>query len=400
MATYSYKALDGVGKFVAGQVQAPSLEAATKQLLELGYTPLATDVQSGAAKSGLAFAWPERTVGQREVTALLQDLALVLRSGLPLDEGLQLLCEDAGTASTRLISQLRASIAGGAHFAEALASHPATSSPELLAMVRSAEATGNLEAALDAIVQERLKQERTITRIQAAIRYPIFLLLLSFCVLMFFLTFVVPQFANVVGEFGAKANPFLELVIGTSNLLVEHGRLMAGVAAAALLASLLALRNRQLRRSLFAPLKRLPIVRGVVALSHTTTFCRSLGMLLSSGITLSDSLRLILDARGGDGPLTVLHDRVRRGARLYDAVCETSFLPPLAARMLHVGEESGSLAQVALRCADFYEAKLTEQIDNLTGIIGPAAIVLISVVIGTLMISIMSTLLSVNQMVL
>lgn len=399
MATYSYKALDGVGKFVAGQVQAPTLEAATKQLLELGYTPLATEVER-ATKTGLSFAFPERTVSAREVTALLQDLALVLRSGLPLDEGLQLLCEDAGTASTRLISQLRAAIAGGAHFAEALGSHPATNSPELLAMVRSAEATGNLEGALDAIVQERLKQERTVDRVKSAIRYPAFLLLLSFCVLIFFLTFVVPQFANVVSEFGAKTSPFLALVIGTSNLFVEHGRLLAGSAAAVLLVALYAFRNRALRRSVTAPLTKLPIVRGVVVLSRTTTFCRSLGMLLSSGIPLPDSLRLILDAQGGEGPLSVLHDRVRRGTRLYDAICETKFLPPLAARMLHVGEESGSLASVSLRCADFYEAKLTEQIDNLTGIIGPAAIVLISVVIGTLMISIMSTLLSVNQMVL
>jgi general secretion pathway protein F len=68
--------------------------------------------------------------------------------------------------------------------------------------------------------------------------------------------------------------------------------------------------------------------------------------------------------------------------------------------MLRVGEESGALASVASRCADYYEAKLTEQIDRLTGIVGPAAIVLISIVIATLIISIMSTLLSINQMVL
>jgi general secretion pathway protein F len=102
----------------------------------------------------------------------------------------------------------------------------------------------------------------------------------------------------------------------------------------------------------------------------------------------------------GDGKLAAVSDRVRRGGRLVDAISDTGLTPPLATRMLRIGEEAGSLALVANRCADYYETKLTDQVDKLTGVIGPAAIVFISVVIGTLIISIMSTLLSINQMVL
>jgi general secretion pathway protein F len=96
----------------------------------------------------------------------------------------------------------------------------------------------------------------------------------------------------------------------------------------------------------------------------------------------------------------VVFDRVRRGGRLVDAITETKLVPQLAARMLRVGEESGALDVAAARCANYYEAKLTEQIDKLTGIIGPAAIVFIATVIGTLIVSIMSTLLSIDQMVM
>ena len=93
-----------------------------------------------------------------------------------------------------------------------------------------------------------------------------------------------------------------------------------------------------------------------------------------------------------------MSDHIRRGGRLVDSIAETNFVPPLAARMLRIGEESGSLDVVAARCADYYEAKLTDQIDKLAGIVGPAAIVFISTLVGTLIVSVMSTLLSINRM--
>ena len=123
-------------------------------------------------------------------------------------------------------------------------------------------------------------------------------------------------------------------------------------------------------------------------------------MMLSSGVNLGDALRLMNDTGIGGDKLTVVADRVRRGGRLVDAAAETNLVPPLAARMLRVGEESGALASVALRCAEYYETKLTEQVEKLTGIVGPAAIIFISVVIGTLLVSIMSTLISINQVVM
>jgi general secretion pathway protein F len=106
------------------------------------------------------------------------------------------------------------------------------------------------------------------------------------------------------------------------------------------------------------------------------------------------------EAGVGGERLAGVIDRVRRGARLVDAITEADLVPPLAARMLRVGEESSALALVATRCADYYESKLTDQIDRLTGIVGPAAIIVIATVIGTLIISIMSTLLSIDQMVM
>jgi general secretion pathway protein F len=400
MPEFAYNALDARKQFVTGQLQALSLSAAIEQLIELGYVPLST-TPCGKNSSSIwkSSIWQPR-VSKREVTILLQDLALLLRSGLPLDEGLKLLTENASSAMTRLIEQLRRVIGSGGNFAEALASQPATALPNLVAVVKSAEAAGNLERALSGFAQERLKQEKVSAKIRAAVRYPIFLLIVSLAVLVFFLLFVVPQFADVVRDFGARPDTLVASVIAISESLRANGDVIVVIGLVLIGIALLTWRLQRVRAPLVALFSQLPGIRGIIVLRRTTNFCRALGTLLANGVTLTDALRLLSEAHVGDTRLTVISDHIRRGGRLVDSITQTNFLPSLAARMLRVGEESGSLDTVAARCADYYEAKLTDQIDRLTGIVGPAAIVFISTLIGTLIVSIMSTLLSINQMVM
>ena len=398
MAEFVYRALDGRKQFVTGQLQAGSLSAAVDQLIELGYVPLSTAPSTQDRQLGWRRFIPQPTVSKREITILLQDLALLLRSGLPLDDGLRLLTDNASAAMARVIGQLRRTIGSGGNFADALQSQPATALPDLVAVVKSAEAAGNLEHVLGAIAQERQKQERVSAKIRAAVRYPAFLLVVSIAVLLFFLVFVVPQFADVVRDFGAHPDPLVTTVMAISDGLRNNGDAILALGIVLIGAALLAWRVRDVRNKLFAFLSRLPGIRGVLVLRRTTNFCRGLGMLLGNGVTLTDALRLLSEAHAGDDRLRVISDHIRRGGRLVDSIAETNFVPPLAARMLRIGEESGSLDVVAARCADYYEAKLTDQIDKLAGVIGPAAIVFISSLVGTLIVSVMSTLLSINRM--
>ena len=400
MAEFTYKALDGRRQFVSGHLQAASTSAAVAQLIQLGYVPLATAPSTPDSVASWKRFLPQPTVSKREITILIQDLSLLLRSGLPLDDGLQLLTDNSSGAMARLINQLRRVIGSGGNFADALQSNPITALPDLVAVVKAAEAAGNLEGALAQIGQQRQKQERINATIRAAVRYPIFLLTVSIGVLLFFLIFVVPQFADVVRDSGAHPDAFVITVMAISDALRHNGNaiLVLGLALAA--GALLAWRAKNVRVRLFAFFSRLPGIRGLMTLRRTTNFCRGLGALLGNGVTLTDALRLLSEAHVGDDRLRTISDHTRRGARLADAIAKTNFVPPLAARMLRIGEESGSLDTVASRCADYYEAKLTDQIDRLSAIVGPAAIIFISTLVGTLIVSVMSTLLSINQMVM
>jgi general secretion pathway protein F len=219
-------------------------------------------------------------------------------------------------------------------------------------------------------------------------------------VLVFFLVAVVPLFASVVRDFGPPPDGFVGAVLATSVFLVANGATLAAVLAVTLLALLIAWRRPRFRAWALHRIGRTPGLRGILELRRTVLFCSSIGTLLANGVTLSAALRVLVDLPGAGGAgLDAVVENVRRGGRLVDALGRAEYLPPLALKMLRVGEESGELATVARRTAEFYETKLSDRLDRLAGIVGPVAIVSIAAIVGTLIVAILSALLSVNQLI-
>src|ERR1700724_3546515 len=130
----------------------------------------------------------------RDVTVFLRQLALLVGAGLTLEGALQTLADDTSKAMSRFANALRSSITAGNSFAEALERYPTLIVPAYIAMVRAGEASGKLDAALTAIVEEAPRQELLNERFNAAIRYPLFLVASAVIILLFFLIYFVPQF--------------------------------------------------------------------------------------------------------------------------------------------------------------------------------------------------------------
>src|SRR4029077_6630124 len=131
-------------------------------------------------------------------------------------------------------------------------------------------------------------------------------------------------------------------------------------------------------------------------------FCRNLAVLLGAGVPLTAALRILADMMASTGRAAVwtsIVDKVRQGGKLSEALADKATLPAMATRMLRLGEETGQLPTLAGRVAEFYEAKLQRSLDRFVGIAGPAAIILISTVVGGLIVSVMTALLSVTQLV-
>lgn len=328
---------------------------------------------------------------------------MLLRAGARLYDALDLLANDIDVGRLRpVMGQIKATVVAGESFAEAISRHPELFSAMYVALVRVGEASGTLDHILELLVNERVRAGALRRKLLDALQYPAFVLAAACGVLMFFLLFVLPQFSAVLRDFNAKLDPVVGAFLGLSDALHAHTTEMGASFALALIVLWLGLRRASVRASLAGQLSRLPFVRTIFNFYRSGLFCRNLGILLGSGVNLTATLRILVNIMSATGGVAVWRetaDRVRHGGKLSEALAATSILPPMAVRMLRLGEETGQLAVLAGRVADFYEAKLQRSLDRIVGIAGPAAIIVISVVVGGLIVSVMTALLSVSQII-
>ena len=214
------------------------------------------------------------------------DLALLLKAGARLDDALELLVQRyrcRRPAPDRRQDPRRAS-SSGESFGEALSHHPALFPPMYVALVRVGEASGSLDEILEVLAAERARAEALRRKLGDAMRYPAFVLFAAGCVLLFFLLFVLPQFATVLRDFNAKLDPIVLIFINLSEFLRAQRRGARDRARGADRRGLAAVAAAEAaRRVMIAGLSRLPLISPMLTFHRTTLFCRNLGVLLASG---------------------------------------------------------------------------------------------------------------------
>lgn len=402
MPNFRYRAMSQTGEIVTGSISAKSLAEVSQRIEYLGLVAIDTAVEGEAASWSFSLPTLSRPRPE-EVTIFTRDLALLMKAGARLNDALELLANDMDVGRLRpTILKIRTAILSGESFAEAIGRHPSLFPSMYVALVRVGEMSGTLDHILETLGSERARAEALRRKVTDALQYPAFVLLAAGAVLIFFVTFVLPQFSAVLRDFNAKTDPIIETFLALSDLLRGHGIEVVVVLCGALIGAWLSWRRPNVRASVITQLARLPVISSVVDFHRTALFCRNLGILLGSGVTLTTTLRILVDimAVTGNVPVwTAMADRVRHGGKLSDALAASAVLPAVSVRMLRLGEETGQLPTLAARVAEFYEAKLQRQLDRIVGIIGPAAIVTISIVVGGLIVSVMTALMSVTQVV-
>jgi general secretion pathway protein F len=400
MPQFRYRAVTPAGEFVAGEVDAPSRQEVLRRIEYLGHMAIEAEPAAAGmlARHGGFLAI---STSPHEVTAFLRELALLLRARVTLEAALHTLGDDTGKGLTRFAGALRASISAGESFADALERHPAIIEPAYVAMVRAGEASGNLDSVVHAIVEDRARRHLLTERIGSAIRYPCFLVGSAALILVFFLVYVVPQFEPVFKDLGAKLNSGAAFVIAASAWLRGNADMVLASSIALILAAWFVFKRPQTRKTMIAALSCVPGIAGLLRDRRAARLLGTLGLLIENGVALPAALKILRDIvtepRHASAAERV-HEQVRNGRRFADALAETDLLPPLAVRMLRVGDETGDLASIARHAAQFYEHKLGTGLDRLMGAIGPIVIVLVSIVIGGLIVSIMSALLSITDL--
>lgn len=403
MQNFRYLAMTQSGELVNGSIFAPTAAEVAHRIEYLGLVPIETVAEEGTASVSRATVAFFNRPRAEDVTIFTRDLALLLKAGARLDSGLELLSDDSEIGRLRpIVTKIRAGVLAGESFAEAIAQHPAYFPPIYVALVQVGETSGKLTYILEMLATERIRAEAMRRKVTDALQYPAFILIAASCVLMFFILFVLPQFSTVLRDFGAKTDTMINTFLGLSDFLRGHELEIITALAILTVGCWAALRRPAFRAAAISKISRMPGISSVFNFYRTALFCRNLSILLGSDVTLTATLRILVDIMSITGDVSVWRaaaDRVRHGGKLSDALAASAILPAMAIRMLRIGEETGQLPTLAGRIAEFYEAKLQRSLDRAVAIVGPLAIICISIVVGGLIVSIMTALLSISQVV-
>ena len=403
MQNFRYLAMTQSGELVNGSISAPTAAEVAHRIEYLGLVPIETVAEAGVTNVSRSTISIFNRPRPQDVTVFTRDLALLLKAGARLDSALELLCDDRDIGRLLpIVKKIRAGILAGESFAEAIAQNHEYFPAIYVALVQVGESSGKLTYILEMLANERIRSEALRRKVTDALQYPAFILIAASCVLMFFILFVLPQFSSVLRDFGAKTDSMINTFLGLSDFLREHGWEIAASLAILIVGCWLALRRPHIRAAIISKASRVPGIYSVFNFYRTAIFCRNLSILLGSEVTLTATLRILVDIMSVTGSVSVWQataDRVRHGGKLSDALAASAILPKMAIRMLRIGEETGQLSTLAGRVAEFYEAKLQRSLDQIVAVVGPLAIIVISIVVGGLIVSVMTALLSISQIV-
>ncbi len=414
MPVFAYRALDARGKSARGHTEAPNKAAAVARLRQRGLTPFeVTPIRSGAALPGNAapgtpasssgpsatqrlFSRPlsarHRRVSTAAVAGMARQLATLLKAGLPLDQAmLGISSSDAASPMSGIVSELRENILAGRDLADGLAAFPRVFSSTFVAMVRAGEASGTLEIVMERLAVHLEQQVELQRKIRATLAYPVLMLVVGTGVVIFLLSFVIPQVTKIFADMG-RALPLPTQILIT----VSDGR--RGGWWAILLTLLLAgllfwrfARTEKGKRLIQTRLRCLPGVRGVYAPMLLGNITRTLGMLLKNGVPM---LKALVIVRSASDNLVVQEsvDRmiagVQTGRDLSSFMDDPGIYPPLARQMIAAGEQSGALDDMLLWVAGDCESRVAARLHMLTALLEPVLILILGALVGFVVIAI------------
>lgn len=403
MPLFEYKAVDPSGETVQGTMEAASVELVVLKLQEAGNIPLQAR-ESGSGGFGLAnMRFGRRGMNAREVGAFTQQLSTMLAAGLPLDRSLQVLLDLAENDRVkRTVAEIRDRVRQGGSLSDALEEQHGAFNRLFVNMVRAGEVGGTLDVTLARLTQYLERSRDLKDSVISALIYPILLLVLAAGSLILLLVYVIPQFTPIFEELGGDLPLITRLVLGVGSVLQNFwwGIILLTVLAVAWFRRMLA--NADQRFVWDGRVLATKWVGDLVGKIETARLTRTLGTLLSNGVPLLSALSIAQNVITNTVLRRDVNDstrEVKTGGGLARNLAKGGRFPRLALQMISVGEETGQLDSMLLKVSDTYDIEVRNTIDRLLSIFTPVVTLLLAVMIGTIVLSVLVAILSINDLV-
>ncbi len=407
MPAYRYDALDADGRSQQGLLEADTARAARSLLRQRGLIPLeiapAVASEEEPATGWNRQLWRSRTFNTNTLSVWTSQLAGLVSSGLQLERALAALADEADRPEQqRLVASLRAEVNAGSSFARALAQHPREFDASYRAVVAAGEQGGQLGAVLDRLATDLEEREALRNKLISAALYPAIVSLFAIVIVVFLMSYVVPQVATVFAG-SKRALPLLTVImLGLSGLVRQWGWLVALLLAGAGAALVQARRNDALRERMDAAWLNLPLVGRIARGYNAARFAATLAMLAGAGVPILRALQTAAETLNNRALRADALDAlvlVREGAPLAGALASKKRFPGLISMFARLGEQTGQLPAMLERAASQLSTEVQRRALRLATLLEPLLIVVMGLVVMLIVLAVLLPIIQLNQLV-
>lgn len=405
MPAFRYEAVDAIGTTEKGVVNADSARAVKSDLRRQGLTPIA--VEAIAAQVDASGQTRRRAFGDRlstpELALFTRLLASLLAASLPLEQAFSALLEQAERPYVRdLVASIRSEVMSGASLSDALARHPRDFADIYRALVASGEQIGQLSRVLTRLAEYLERRNALVQKVRLAFTYPAIVTVVAFLIVIFLLTYVVPQIVSVFASTKQKLPLLTALMLAVSAFVRNYGWMVLVVIAVLSFSWRAALKEAAIKRRWHMWLLTAPLYGKFERSLNTARFASTLAITTGSGVPILRALQTSRDTLSNVAMREQVEEattRVREGVSLARALAAHKHFPPILIHMIRAGEVTGDLPAMLDRASSIQEQDLERRALTIAVLLEPALILSMGVVVLLIVLAVLMPIIEINQLV-
>lgn len=390
MPGFNYTAIDRNGKRVRSSLDASSIETAKSSLRGAGYTILDIKEQTTLNRDiEIPFLGKPKA---KDMAVFCRQFVSILRAGVSVASVLSMLGQQTGNKKLRAaIREMQADVEKGESLATSMRRHPKIFPAILVNMVAAGESSGNLEESFRQMELYFDRSKRTKSKVTSAMIYPCVLIVVMIVVLIVMMTKIIPNFLKTFEDMDAELPKLTLGVMAVCNWFKVWWWVPLLVLAALIVGGVLFHRTDKGKHFFGWLARKTPVVGNLTVKTACATFCRTMEVLIGSGLTLTDSMDLAASNMGNIYYLEAIRDArgmVAEGTPLRESLVRTGIFPPMVSNLVGVGEETGDLQSMMGKVADYYDEEVDEATKKLLNLMEPAIIIFMAVFVVIIVLAI------------
>ncbi len=402
MPAFDYKALDRRGKQTSGVIEADSARAVRQQLRDKGMAPLSVEPATEKQAKGASFS-RRGSLSASDLALVTRQLSTLIQSGIPIEQALSAAAQQSEKPAMKgMLIAIRSKVMEGYTLADSLGEFPRAFPRLYRSTVAAGEHAGHLDLVLNRLADYTEARQEARQKIQLAAIYPIILTFVAIAIVVFLLTYVVPDIIEVFVKQGQELPGLTQAMLTASDFLSSYGVFLLAALVLGGIAFRISLRAEGNRRRFHKALLDLPLAKGMVRGVNTARYASTLSILTTSGVPLVEAMRIAGEVLGNDHLRARLRDAaqtVSEGGSLNKALEQTGYFPPMMLHMIASGEASGELDSMLERTARMQENTLQSKIAAMVGLFEPLMLLVMGVVVLIIVLAIMLPILNMSNLV-